>query len=369
VAALRRERLDATVAAALVSADSVLRRIGPDLGDAVSEVAMLRAHLSSELGEQVADDPRLERLVERTSELQARLAEALAHQVMAHGAMQPQGMEDHAPTPRARVRPAGWLGVNLLGDVHETMRGGDLIVSCKEYPRVESVEPGSPAEAAGLVRGDTILAYNGRDVRSAIVMNKLLTPGARVVIRVRRAGEEQEIPVRVARRPAPLVRVWTNPQDTDFDFQYEFDDTRRAPAPPRSPAPRPALAPAAPPIVRVVPAPPAPAAPVVPDATPLGPMTLIFGGPTTVAGAEVARMNDDLREAFGGARGVLVIGVASGTPAAQAGLRGGDVVMRAGGRSVTTPAALQRALLRASGRELTLDVARKGTTRTVTLKW
>jgi S1-C subfamily serine protease len=93
-------------------------------------------------------------------------------------------------------------------------------------------------------------------------------------------------------------------------------------------------------------------------------------GTNAVAGAELVAMNDDLREAFGGRRGLLVIGVAEGSPAHEAGLRGGDVIVRAGGDSVATPGALRSAMRAVKkGRALEMDVVRKGKARVVELRW
>jgi S1-C subfamily serine protease len=103
---------------------------------------------------------------------------------------------------------------------------------------------------------------------------------------------------------------------------------------------------------------------------PVGPGSYIWSGPSAVAGAELARMNGDLRDALGIESGVLVLSVGSGTPASAAGLRAGDVILSAGGRSATTPARVQRAVEEQAGRgRVELDVARKGVRRKVVLSW
>jgi membrane-associated protease RseP (regulator of RpoE activity) len=122
---------------------------------------------------------------------------------------------------------------------------------------------------------------------------------------------------------------------------------------------------------------------------PLPPSTWATYGPAALAGAQLVALDDDLRDAVTGAppRGVFVLKVLPGTPAAEAGLRAGDVITGAAGRPVHTPAALQRALAsRAAGvrrkaerpadgaprpddRTVTLRVARGGAARDVVLRW
>jgi serine protease Do len=108
------------------------------------------------------------------------------------------------------------------------------------------------------------------------------------------------------------------------------------------------------------------------------------GGPAVIAGAQLVPMDDELREALGvrpGA-GVLVVRVPEGSPAADAGLRSGDVIRAANGRAVASVGALQRTLLVAQeqgmaahaaagddARAVRLEIVRKGKARTVTLRW
>src|SRR6185436_8611920 len=75
------------------------------------------------------------------------------------------------------------------------------------YPEISSVDPSSPAQRAGLAAGDTLLAYDGQDVRGAeISMTRLLRPNSKVVIRVRRDGRIKELPVIVAEAPSGIKR-------------------------------------------------------------------------------------------------------------------------------------------------------------------
>jgi S1-C subfamily serine protease len=69
---------------------------------------------------------------------------------------------------------------------------------------VLSVEPGGPAEAAGLLVGDILQALNGKtladpaDVQAALAGH---APGAAVALRVLRGGNPVDVPVTLAERP------------------------------------------------------------------------------------------------------------------------------------------------------------------------
>jgi len=66
-------------------------------------------------------------------------------------------------------------------------------------------------------------------------------------------------------------------------------------------------------------------------------------------------------EDVGATHGLLVTGVAQGSPAAEAGVRSGDVLLRIDGQNTSAFADLATALAGRSGEELTLDVLRHGT--------
>jgi C-terminal processing protease CtpA/Prc len=62
--------------------------------------------------------------------------------------------------------PRGYIGVSFDGpNVEEVRRGGERLVRFLVYPKIALVEPGSPAEHAGIQEGDTLLAIDGSDVR------------------------------------------------------------------------------------------------------------------------------------------------------------------------------------------------------------
>jgi S1-C subfamily serine protease len=121
------------------------------------------------------------------------------------------------------------------------------------------------------------------------------------------------------------------------------------------------------PIVRVPPVPPAGA--VAPQPAMPAIAFAWSSGTTALAGAEMARVSKELGEVFGVDKGVLVLTVGQNTPAARAGLRGGDVILKVDGQEVVAPIQVQRQLQRAEEQQVKLTVVRKRKTQTVLLKW
>ncbi len=93
-------------------------------------------------------------------------------------------------------------------------------------------------------------------------------------------------------------------------------------------------------------------------------------GTRAVAGAAFAELNEDLARYFRGAhRGLLVLQVVAGTPAARAGLRPGDVVIAGNGSPLRSVEELRALLARRTDRVLALDIIREGQRRALSLAW
>src|SRR5579862_6047439 len=105
-----------------------------------------------------------------------------------------------------RSFPQGYLGITFTCRLKSEWGADGLAITHYSYPAVASVEPGSPAARAGIRFGDTIIAYNSRDVRNhPIAINRLLQPNTRLAIRLRRDGDVKDIVVNIARRPPEFV--------------------------------------------------------------------------------------------------------------------------------------------------------------------
>ncbi|HEY3267668.1 MAG TPA: PDZ domain-containing protein [Armatimonadota bacterium] len=106
------------------------------------------------------------------------------------------------------VRP---MGVRLrIVDVPETMLGADL-ESGDSSAVVHGVSKGGAAEAAGMLAGDVLLSIDGQPPRigkGPLLGGRPRGVGDRVLVIVRRAGEERTLSVTVQARPtAELTRV------------------------------------------------------------------------------------------------------------------------------------------------------------------
>jgi len=257
-------------------------------------------------------------------------------------ALQPQvaAVSEAAEARLAELRPAtgiGYVGVSLSGAQVRAVTPSGVMTSHCEYPLVESVDAGSPAERAGITAGDTLVAYNGRDVlQIAVNYPELFVPGQQVRIRVRRSGRARELPVTVVPRVEERTMVFVRSMGGDGP-------------------------PAAPGRVFVTRSP-------LPTAGVVGRPGLPGAQLTTFAGAQFTTIDDDFAQTLGVEAGVLVLRAPMGTPAAEAGLRGGEIVRAVNGTAVRDAGTLLRLLVN-SGAEARLLVQSRATgERMLTLK-
>lgn len=235
----------------------------------------------------------------------------------------------------------GWIGINAQGTQQRVVRNDSVYIRYFNYPQVISVEPSSPAERAGISRGDQLIAYNGSDLRDRdINLTQLLQPSRRISVTVRRDGEEREYDVVVAKAPPQIeaLRGFSPPDVSPDSMELMLRMPRNTLMAPRAASIR------------------------------------IFdgrdAGVVPVVGAKLVAITDEsLGHIFGVSSGVLVTEV-FGDPAESSGLRGGDVIRRADSRDITDVAQLRRIVAAHGGdRTVELEIVRQKRTRVLTLRW
>jgi hypothetical protein len=253
---------------------------------------------------------------------------------------------------------SGWIGIVVSGAPTQIrIEDNEMFLRYLIYPEIASVDPSSPAQRAGLSPGDTLVAYNGRDVRAEeISMTRLLVPKATVKVRVRRDGKVKELPVVVADAPERIK------DRRRYELREGPPLVAMSPLPPRAPG-----TPPPPPRVYT----PAPARATFGPAPVVAPFPPVFNY-SGIAGAQVVTISETMQRSTALPPGVLVTTVPVGSPAAESGLQEGDVIPRVGQQSVTTVRELRELVARAAEegeRSVTIELRRRKDRRTLTLRW
>jgi membrane-associated protease RseP (regulator of RpoE activity) len=318
------------------------------LTEALANLTLALAEMSTRIAVEVSPG-----VMELTPRIEQEMRRGLAETRRALISIQPDVLQ--------RFAPKGWLGLNVNGEPEEIqIHNGEMFLRFADFPSVVSVDPNSPAERAGIQRGDLLMAYNGMDVRSRLAMNRILEPGKTVTLRVRRNGDARELKLVPMETPAHIKLRRTDmiaplPPATAMAGSGRARVSARTPRP--SEAPSPSMA-----VFGVQPG-------TVVYRTPGG---FAYGNDAFV-GAELATVTDDYADILRVDKGVVVLRLLAGTPAAAAGLRPFDVIIRANDRDVATIALLREIVARRRNSdgpgEVVLDVMRSGQKRTVKVKW
>jgi serine protease Do len=286
--------------------------------------------------------------------------------------LQPQIEALMGTVARGAVRipmPTGWMGVYLSSSARTVPSPEGMLTYYCDYPVIEAVHAGSPAEKGGLLAGDTLLAYNGRDVRAdAVNLTTLLVPKRTVRVKFVRDGRTREVPLVITEAPqegrVTFMRSTCPPGGSCpmLGFSVEVD-TVRGPGFVASPGAG-AASGSRRVIVRGSPG-AALAAPM-----PAADIMLAGTGMAVLAGAQLSVIDEEFAEGMGVEPGVLVLRVPRGTPASDAGLRPGDVIRALNGMPLRDMLPLQQALGNPGVRQVKLTVNAKGAPpRIVTLRW
>ncbi len=269
----------------------------------------------------------------------------LVHEAMAEHAMFGEGF------PRAIKMAAfqkGWIGINapLFGSQSFTPAG--ITVEYLDYQPIVSVDPESPAQRAGVLPGDVLIAYNGVDLRNhRFNLTQILAPEQHVVLTIRRDGETREFPMVVAKAPqqVALRRVELDAAPMGDVRVNAFVSGDAAPRIPFSGA-------------------------VI--AMPPNGSTFVFrsGSQDGVFGARVIALRPELARALKLESGLLVDEVPDESPAFKSGLRTGDVIVSASGQPVgSLRKLLELLMLHDADRSANLVVMRDSKARKLIVTW
>lgn len=286
--------------------------------------------------------------------------------------------------------PSGYLGINFGETVKRNGNGS------REQIKVNGVMNGSPAQKAGVKTGDEILRVNGMVATNGKfrALAATLAEGDTVRLRIRRDGKELDLTVVAAARPAQLkaiTREFVFAPDSIRKLMLRYLDSARV-----------HFDSLRLPNIRVIPGdsdldvrifgrmpgdtfffkrdsfgklsrplPPLPGAvwerQLGDDFGPGMVFHSIDLGRRAVGGAEFMRINDALSEYFKVDHGLLAVHVLPETPADRAGLRDGDVVLKAKDHMIDDVSDL-RSIVAANPDGVKLEILRKGRTQSITFK-
>jgi S1-C subfamily serine protease len=248
--------------------------------------------------------------------------------------------------------PTGWFGVRISDQAMVNEQGDAFFDS---YPVVTHVDSGSPAAKAGVRPGDMLLTFNSHDMRGgSIALAKWLRVDAPFVLKIRRNDATRILRGKLAKRPDDWDQRMVVELSVPEAFEQRGGSISRAPVQQmemrvrqRMPTPEPL--------------------PMV-----LTPALGYGSGVYPFAGAEFTPLNTDLCDVLGvKPEGVFVTNVVEGSAARNAGLRGGDIILRADNIKVMDPTDLVRAIKIADDGDHTivLQIMRKHKLQALTLRW
>jgi len=213
-------------------------------------------------------------------------------------------------------------------------RGGELgvsIVDGKIGVEIDDVHANSPADKAGLKRGDVILEFDGEHVRSSRQFSRIVQetpPGRAVTATISRDGKKQDVQLMLSDGRESRVIFG----DGLRDFADQIPDLERQ--------------------FRDMPY-----------------FNYRFDMPGMVAGSRlgvtVNELTNQLATYFGAKDGVLVTSVAEGSTAEKAGIRAGDVITSVNGDHVNSSSDLVQAIRRADNGDVSIGIIRDRKEQTV----
>lgn len=226
---------------------------------------------------------------------------------------------DSAKKEHSKGKAGGYLGV-YMQELSDDLRKG-LEVEVKQGVIVSGVEEDSPADEAGLEDGDVIVRFDGKEVESPEGLRDIVREtevGRKVDVVVVRGSDKKTLALVVGERPDPGEFTWFDAGDLKEGIQslgtwYE--------------------------------------------GWPWGPRL----------GVEVTELSEDLASYFGtgAGDGVLVLKVREESPAADAGIKPGDVIKKVGDEAISSAEDLRETVRgEKAGEKVEVAVLRKGKAQT-----
>ena len=206
---------------------------------------------------------------------------------------------------------------------------------------VADVVEGSPAQTAGLQKGDVIIRVNGDEITSSRKLTRLIgeiSPDHTAKITVSRGGSERDINVTLGRRPEPKFG------DGAFHFpegieKFEMPKFPNMPELEKLP--------------RI-------------EGKPGEPFVWSFTNRRQI-GVGLTPLTKQLSDHFGVENGALVNTVRENSPAAKAGLKAGDIIVEVDGKAVKGEMDVIRALGEKKEGDVTVTYVRDRNRRSVTI--
>jgi serine protease Do len=225
-------------------------------------------------------------------------------------------------------------GMNYLGILPEEINRENMSRYGLNAPQgvgISRVTEGSPAEKAGLKKGDVILQFDGEPVMTNRKLFRLIgeaAPEQTVRLTISRNGSEQQVSVTLGvREDASRALRALSPEQRDRLFT-----------------------------------------PRTPRALGETPEVFSFGyGSNRRVGVTTTALTKQLADFFGvsGGQGLLITSVSENSPASRAGLKAGDVITEMNGEKIEDTGDFIRALNRKDEGDVTLTIIRDKSSRTI----
>jgi len=207
---------------------------------------------------------------------------------------------------------------------------------------IEKVIENSPAAQAGLQTGDVIIRFEGEEIKSVSKLTRLIAevaPDQTAKMTVLRGGSEREFNVTLGKRELPPMSLGN----------FSFENPPLLPALPQTPP------------AQTFPFPPRPPREGDNDAF------IWHGAANRQIGVSVVALTKQLSDYFGVSegRGLLINSVRENSPAANAGLKAGDIIIEVEGKQIKGQMDLTRAVNEKKEGDISLTIVRDRNRQTV----